>query len=97
MPLTARENGSPAAVTVFGDRDRTAGGGSATIARLNRPVAVAALKSVTLTLIVYEPCEFAGGVPLSSPVGLRVSHAGAPVADQVNPPPAPPIAVNVKE
>ena len=60
-------------------------------------VSVLLAESVTVTLTVCGPCVPAAGVPLSTPLVLRLIPDGRPVCDQVYPVPVPPVAVKVTE
>ncbi len=79
----------------LGDKLLSHGGVMETTARVNWPLALNPLESVTVTVKARIPSEFMGGVPMSKPAGPRVSHAGNPVADQIYPVVAGPDAVNV--
>ena len=54
-------------------------------------------ESLTVALTVYGPCAPADGVPLNTPLVLRLMPEGSPVADHVYPVPVPPVAMNVTE
>ena len=62
--------------------------------KANCTVVVVWRASVTVMEKLNDPG--AGGVPLRTPAGDRVSHAGNPVADHVYGV-VPPVAVNVRE